>query len=64
MKDDNKKRMEYNYKSLTFVAPSGHFMERSVYVILDNNFLGWKKKWKIEFLNDLIHDVEHYRDNL
>ena len=59
-----KKGTEYNYNSLTIVDNWGYFIERPVDEILDNNFVCWKKEQKIEFLNDFIRDIEHYRDNL
>ena len=59
-----KKGTEYNYNSLTIVDDWGYFIERHVDEILDSNFVCWKKEQKIEFLNDFIRDIEHYRDNL
>ena len=55
---------EYEYCLLTVFDEEGYGNDYSIEEILDNGLSHCTKEEKISYLNDIIHDIEHYRDSL
>ena len=64
MESKNKKREEYEYSLLTVFDEDGFGNDYSIDYLLDNGMKHCTKEEKISYLNDIIRDVEHYRDTL
>ena len=55
---------EYKYSQLTIFDEDGYGWDHSIDEILDNGLSHCNKEEKIDYLNDIIRDIKHYRDNL
>ena len=64
MDSKNKKQEEYEYSLLTVFDEDGFGNDYSIDYLLDNGMELCTKEEKISYLNDIIRDVEHYRDTL
>ena len=64
MESKNKKREEYEYSLLTVFDEDGFGNDYSIDYLLDNGMKHCTKEEIISYLNDIIRDVEHYRDTL
>ena len=64
MESKNKQQEEYEYCSLMLLDEDGNGNEYSIEELLDYALKWCKKEDRISFLNDIIRDVEHYRDTL
>jgi hypothetical protein len=64
MEDKNKQQEEYEYSVLTVYDEEGYGWDQSIDQILDEGLSHCSKDEKISYLNDIIRDVEHYRDTL
>ncbi len=61
---NNNKNEDYEYELITVFDDDGNGYEQSIDQILDDGLDHLSKQDKISYLNDIIRDVEHYRDNL
>lgn len=64
MEDKNKQQEGYEYSVLTVYDEEGYGWDQSIDQILDEGLSHCSKDEKISYLNDIIRDVEHYRDTL
>ena len=64
MERKNKQQEEYEYSLLTVFDEDGYGNDYSIDYLLDNGLEHCTKEEKISYLNDIIRDVEHYRDTL
>ncbi len=64
MERKNKQQEEYEYSLLTVFDEDGYGNDYSIDYLLDNAMELCTKEKKISYLNDIIRDVEHYRDTL
>lgn len=60
----NKKQEMYEYRTLTVFDEEGRGNDYSIEDLLDEGLAIFTKEVKISYLNDIIRDVEHYRDSL
>lgn len=63
---ENKQKDDYEYMTFPIQDADGHFYDAYVDELLDFCMqLGNEtREENIEYLNDLIKDIEHYRDSL
>jgi hypothetical protein len=65
MEKDNKiTRDDYEYQVITVFDEDNRGWDYSIDYLMDNATGQLSKAEKIEYLNDIIHDIEHYRDSL
>ena len=64
MESKNKQQEEYEYSCLMVCDEDGCGNECSIEDLLDYALEWCKKEDRISYLNDIIRDVEHYRDTL
>lgn len=64
MERTNKKQEMYEYRLLTVFDEEGRGNDYSIEDLLNDGFDIFTKEEKISYLNDIIRDVEHYRDSL
>ena len=64
MESKNKQQEEYEYCLLTVIHEEGYGNDYSIEYLLDNAMGLCTKEEKISYLNDIIRDIEHYRDTL
>jgi hypothetical protein len=64
MESKNKQQEEYEYCLLTVIDEEGYGNDYSIEYLLDNAMGLCTKEKKISYLNDIIRDIEHYRDTL
>jgi hypothetical protein len=65
MEKDNKKiQDDYEYQVITVFDEDNRGWDYSIDYLMDNAMGQLSKAEKIEYLNDIIHDIEHYRDSL
>ena len=64
MESKNKQQEEYEYCLLSVIDEEGYGNDYSIDYLLDNAMELWTKEEKISYLNDIIRDVEDYRDTL
>jgi hypothetical protein len=64
MESKNKQQEEYEYCLLTVIDEEGYGNDYSIEYLLDNAMGLCTKEEKISYLNDIIRDIEHYRDTL
>lgn len=65
MEKENKKVDEdYEYTLLTLFNEEGYEFDCSIIYLFDNELKHCSKEEKIESLNNIIHEIEHYRDSL
>ena len=62
--ESKNKQEEYEYSLLTVFDEDGFGNDYSIDYLLDNGMKHCTKEEKISYLNDIIRDVEHYRDTL
>ena len=58
------KENKYEYYLLTVFDEDKYGWDYPIDVLLDNGLDGMSKEEKISYLNDIIKDIEHYRDLL
>ena len=58
------KEKDYEYTLLTVFDEDNCGWDYPIDVLLDNGLDGMSKEEKISYLNDIIKDIEHYRDLL
>ena len=54
---------DYEYTVITVTDEDGYGWDYSIDHILDNALFG-SKEHQLDYLSDIIHDIEHYRDYL
>ena len=64
MERTNKKQEMYEYRFLTVFDEEGRGNDYSIEDLLNDGLDIFTKEEKISYLNDIIRDVEHYRDSL
>lgn len=64
MESKNKQQEKYIYSILSLFDEDGYEHEYYIDDLLDDALEDCTKVEKISFLNDIIRDVEHYRDTL
>jgi hypothetical protein len=64
MERTNKKQEMYEYRLLTVFDEEGRGNDYSIEDLLNDGLDLFTKEEKISYLNDIIRDVEHYRDSL
>lgn len=65
MEKDNKKiQDDYEYQVITVFDEDNRGWDYSIDYLMDNAMGQLSKAGKIDYLNDIIHDIEHYRDSL
>lgn len=58
---ENVKENDYEYCLITVYDEDGYGWDQSIDVILSNGITG-SKECQVAYLNDIIRDIEHYRD--
>ncbi len=64
MESKNKQQEEYEYSCLIVPDEDGYGNECYIDELLDCALEWYEKEDRISFLNDIIRDIEHYRDSL
>lgn len=64
MESKNKQQEEYEYSCLIVPGEDGYGNECYIDELLDCALEWYEKEDRISFLNDIIRDIEHYRDSL
>lgn len=65
METDNKTTQEdYDYQLITVFDEDNFGWDYSIDYLMENAMRHLSKAEQIEYLNDIIHDIEHYRDTL
>lgn len=64
METINKQQEMYEYRLLTVFDEEGRGNDYSIEDLLNDGLDIFTKEEKISYLNDIIRDVEHYRDSL
>ncbi len=63
-KDDKITQDDYEYQVITVIDEDNRGWDYPIDYLMDNAMSQCSKAEKNEYLNDIIHDIEHYRDSL